>query len=111
MSEIDNSALKELRLFNWSYEIASRDGKFSDKLTDLDCILVNMKYEEMKKNKKASPKVQLFDMVLDLKEGTATFDNNITEVLILRRTENNDRGRCRRSGKTNSGEQFNLSAE
>lgn len=45
MSELDNSALDDLRKFNWSYEISSKCGRFSDMLTDLDCILINMRLE------------------------------------------------------------------
>lgn len=80
-------------------------------LTDLDCILINMREEELRKDPSKSPKVELFDMTLDLREGTAKFTNNVKEVLKLKRTPDNDRTRCRRSAKTQSGEQFNLAAE
>lgn len=111
LSEADAAVLTDLKAFNWSYEIRSQDGQFGDMLTDLDSILVNMKVRELEQEPSASPHVYLFDMTLDVKESIACFDNNVTEVLCLNRTKDNDRTRCRRSSKTNNGEQFNLAAE
>jgi len=91
MAETDANILTDLRKFNWAYKIQTQDGRFGDFLTDYDCILLNMKREECQKFPGLSGKVSLFDMTVDVNEGTAVLDVSPKEILKLIRTENNDR--------------------
>jgi len=79
-------ALADLNAAAWSHHVTLNDGTFFRQLDDLDCILISMKYDELKKNKKASPTLHLLDMDLDINLMQATIADS-QEVYILVKSE------------------------
>ena len=66
--------LSQLSIACWSYEVVTKDGKFKEPLDDLDCIIINMKMDQLDKCADPAgicPVVQLLRLNVNLIKMTA----------------------------------------
>lgn len=110
----------ELANFNWSYSIKRKSDGYEDVLSDLDCIALNINYEEQTKGTlswSTWPYVDLMEVIVDPLQSlalTCKSKNNVwNQQWVLKRTENNDRSRTKFTAQKteyisqlNSGEYF-----